>query len=211
MKKTTKIRTTAFSPTSSRPESSASSRIFTAIRQGNGLQQDELCWSGKQKSRSMFCTNLEDFCVETQCKFFYFMVTWPTHSTPWRLSRQREAPEGSVRPPQRQVLAAGQQRLDSSPRCSCSDKPGRVGAHAQRFASSVRPPRRLGCRLTVSRCAASGPDSVDCRTPRGQTPLFLAVEEGLMENASFLLQHGAQANGQDQELESPLLTGGGGG
>ncbi|XP_075881309.1 dynein axonemal heavy chain 12 [Nelusetta ayraudi] len=53
---------------------------------------------------------------------------------------------------------------------------------------------------------ASGADSVDCRTPRGQTPLFLAVEEGLMENASCLLQHGAQANSQDQELESPLLT-----
>lgn len=49
---------------------------------------------------------------------------------------------------------------------------------------------------------------MDCCTPRGQTPLFLAVEEGLMENASFLLQHGAQANSQDQELESPLLTGG---
>lgn len=60
---------------------------------------------------------------------------------------------------------------------------------------------------SVSCCPASGADSVDCRTPRGQTPLFLAVEEGLMENASFLLQHGAQANSQDQELESPLLTG----
>lgn len=48
---------------------------------------------------------------------------------------------------------------------------------------------------------------MDCLTPRGQTPLFLAVEEGLMENASFLLQRGAQANSQDQELESPLLTG----
>lgn len=62
-------------------------------------------------------------------------------------------------------------------------------------------------RLTVTCCPASGPDSVDCCTPRGQTPLFLAVEQGLMGNASFLLQHGAQPNSQDQEQDTPLLAG----
>uniref|UniRef100_A0A8C2WCE9 Ankyrin repeat and SOCS box containing 14 n=1 Tax=Cyclopterus lumpus TaxID=8103 RepID=A0A8C2WCE9_CYCLU len=39
---------------------------------------------------------------------------------------------------------------------------------------------------------ASGSHSVESRTLRGQTPLFLAVEGGLLENASLLLQHGAQ-------------------
>lgn len=58
-----------------------------------------------------------------------------------------------------------------------------------------------------SRSPVSGRDSVDCRTPRGQTPLFLAVEGGLMENASFLLQHGAQPDSQDQDQDSPLLVG----
>ncbi|XP_076600251.1 dynein axonemal heavy chain 12 [Chaetodon auriga] len=52
----------------------------------------------------------------------------------------------------------------------------------------------------------SGPASVDCRTPQGQTPLFLAVERGLLENASFLLQHGAQPDSQDQDQDSPLLV-----
>ncbi|XP_041816424.1 dynein heavy chain 12, axonemal-like [Chelmon rostratus] len=52
----------------------------------------------------------------------------------------------------------------------------------------------------------SGPGSVECRTPRGQTPLFLAVERGLLENASFLLQHGAQPDSQDQDQDSPLLV-----
>ncbi|XP_037608530.1 dynein heavy chain 12, axonemal-like [Sebastes umbrosus] len=51
----------------------------------------------------------------------------------------------------------------------------------------------------------SGPGSVESRTLLGQTPLFLAVEGGLIENASFLLQHGAQPDSQDQEQDSPLL------
>ncbi|XP_019123847.2 ankyrin repeat and SOCS box protein 14 isoform X4 [Larimichthys crocea] len=51
----------------------------------------------------------------------------------------------------------------------------------------------------------SGPDSVERRTLRGQTPLFLAVERGLIENVSFLLQHGAQPDSQDQDEESPML------
>ncbi|XP_074533314.1 dynein axonemal heavy chain 12 [Halichoeres trimaculatus] len=53
---------------------------------------------------------------------------------------------------------------------------------------------------------ASGPDSVRSRSLCGQTPLFQAVERGLMENASFLLQHGADPNCQDQEQDSPLFT-----
>ncbi|XP_047188397.1 dynein axonemal heavy chain 12-like isoform X2 [Scophthalmus maximus] len=53
---------------------------------------------------------------------------------------------------------------------------------------------------------ASGPDSVERRTPRGQTPLFLAVEQGLMENASLLLTRGSQPDTQDHEQDSPLLV-----
>lgn len=59
----------------------------------------------------------------------------------------------------------------------------------------------------VSCPAASGPDSVECRTLRGQTPLYLAVERGLIENASFLLKHGAQPDSQDHDQDSPLLVG----
>ncbi|XP_034725365.1 dynein heavy chain 12, axonemal-like [Etheostoma cragini] len=51
----------------------------------------------------------------------------------------------------------------------------------------------------------SGSDSVQSRTLRGQTPLLLAVEGGLIENASFLLQHGAQPDSQDHDQDSPLL------
>ncbi|XP_059184474.1 dynein axonemal heavy chain 12-like isoform X2 [Centropristis striata] len=51
----------------------------------------------------------------------------------------------------------------------------------------------------------SGSDCLESRTLRGQTPLFLAVEEGLIENASFLLQQGAQPDSQDQDLDSPLV------
>lgn len=43
-----------FSPPSSGPESSVSSRIFTAIRQGNGLQPGELCWTGKKNQEAEF-------------------------------------------------------------------------------------------------------------------------------------------------------------
>ncbi|XP_026162803.1 ankyrin repeat and SOCS box protein 14 isoform X3 [Mastacembelus armatus] len=53
---------------------------------------------------------------------------------------------------------------------------------------------------------ASGLDSLECRTPRGQTPLFLAVEQGLIENTSFLLKHGAHPDSQDHELDSPLFV-----
>lgn len=52
----------------------------------------------------------------------------------------------------------------------------------------------------------SGPDSVECCSLRGQTPLFLAVERGLIENASFLLKHGARPDCEDQDQDSPLLV-----
>ncbi|XP_044066548.1 dynein axonemal heavy chain 12-like isoform X2 [Siniperca chuatsi] len=52
----------------------------------------------------------------------------------------------------------------------------------------------------------SGPDSVESRTLRGQTPLFLAVEGGLIENASFLLQHGAKPDSQDHDQDAPLFV-----
>lgn len=46
-----------------------------------------------------------------------------------------------------------------------------------------------------------------CCTLRGQTPLFLAVEHGLIENASFLLKHGASPDIQDDNQDSPLFMG----
>ncbi|KAF7207745.1 dynein axonemal heavy chain 12 [Nothobranchius furzeri] len=53
---------------------------------------------------------------------------------------------------------------------------------------------------------SSGPGSLECRTPGGQTPLFLAVEQGLIENASFLLEHGARPDCLDQDQDSPLFV-----
>nr|XP_019952510.1 PREDICTED: ankyrin repeat and SOCS box protein 14 [Paralichthys olivaceus] len=53
---------------------------------------------------------------------------------------------------------------------------------------------------------ASGPESLESRTLRGQTPLFLAVEQGLIENVSFLLKHGSQPDSQDLEEDSPLFV-----
>ncbi|XP_058487724.1 dynein axonemal heavy chain 12-like [Solea solea] len=52
---------------------------------------------------------------------------------------------------------------------------------------------------------ASGPDAVECRTLRGQTPFYLAVETGLIENAAFLLNHGSEPDCQDQDQDSPLF------
>ncbi|KAL6112393.1 asb14 [Pungitius sinensis] len=51
----------------------------------------------------------------------------------------------------------------------------------------------------------SGCGSLESRTLRGQTPLLLAVEGGLMENASLLLQRGAKADSEDQDQDTPLL------
>uniref|UniRef100_A0A3P8WTT3 Ankyrin repeat and SOCS box containing 14 n=1 Tax=Cynoglossus semilaevis TaxID=244447 RepID=A0A3P8WTT3_CYNSE len=53
---------------------------------------------------------------------------------------------------------------------------------------------------------ASGSNSVKHRTNKGQTPLFLAVEQGLIENVSFLLSHGSQTDCQDKDEDSPLFV-----
>ncbi|XP_035632938.1 dynein axonemal heavy chain 12-like isoform X1 [Oncorhynchus keta] len=53
--------------------------------------------------------------------------------------------------------------------------------------------------------AASSQNAVQCRTDRGKTPLFLAVERGLMENATFLLQNHSSSDCQDDEEDSPLV------
>ncbi|KAM7421967.1 hypothetical protein PAMA_010171 [Pampus argenteus] len=53
---------------------------------------------------------------------------------------------------------------------------------------------------------ASGSRSVELQTLSGQTPLLLAVEQGLIENASFLLKHGAQPDTQDHNQDSALFV-----
>ncbi|KAL0978823.1 hypothetical protein UPYG_G00176190 [Umbra pygmaea] len=54
--------------------------------------------------------------------------------------------------------------------------------------------------------AASSEKAVECRTLRGKTPLFLAVEEGLLVNATFLLENGSSPDCQDDEEDSPLVV-----
>uniref|UniRef100_A0AAX7VS11 SOCS box domain-containing protein n=1 Tax=Astatotilapia calliptera TaxID=8154 RepID=A0AAX7VS11_ASTCA len=46
-----------------------------------------------------------------------------------------------------------------------------------------------------------------CRTLKGETPLFLAVVHGLRENATFLLQNGSNPDLQNDEQDSPLVAG----
>ncbi|XP_046882040.1 dynein axonemal heavy chain 12-like [Hypomesus transpacificus] len=53
--------------------------------------------------------------------------------------------------------------------------------------------------------AASGQSAGQCRTPRGKSALHLAVEQGLLENAAFLLQKGCSLDCQDDEEDSPLV------
>ncbi|XP_061114572.1 dynein axonemal heavy chain 12-like isoform X2 [Conger conger] len=45
------------------------------------------------------------------------------------------------------------------------------------------------------------------RTLRGETPLFLTIERGLIANASFLLQNGCSPNTPNEEQDSPLISG----
>ncbi|XP_056130666.1 dynein axonemal heavy chain 12 [Lampris incognitus] len=45
-----------------------------------------------------------------------------------------------------------------------------------------------------------------CRTLKGETPLFLAVVHGLRENAIFLLQNGCSPDLQNDEQDSPLVA-----
>ncbi|XP_061076152.1 dynein axonemal heavy chain 12-like [Conger conger] len=54
--------------------------------------------------------------------------------------------------------------------------------------------------------AASPAGSEQVQTPQGKTPLFLAVEQGLEENASFLLQNGSCPDSQDEDEDSPLIA-----
>ncbi|XP_071374581.1 dynein axonemal heavy chain 12 [Centroberyx affinis] len=45
-----------------------------------------------------------------------------------------------------------------------------------------------------------------CRSLKGETPLFLAVVYGLRENATFLLQNGCSPDLQNDEQDSPLVA-----
>nr|XP_046251764.1 ankyrin repeat and SOCS box protein 14 isoform X2 [Scatophagus argus] len=54
--------------------------------------------------------------------------------------------------------------------------------------------------------SASPPGAAQCRTLKGETPLFLAVIHGLRENATFLLQNGCSPDLQNDEQDSPLVA-----
>ncbi|XP_054902137.1 dynein axonemal heavy chain 12 isoform X1 [Poeciliopsis prolifica] len=54
--------------------------------------------------------------------------------------------------------------------------------------------------------SASPPGAVQCRTLKGETPLFLAVVHGLRQNATFLLQNGCSPDVQNDEQDSPLVA-----
>ncbi|XP_062247139.1 dynein axonemal heavy chain 12 isoform X1 [Platichthys flesus] len=54
--------------------------------------------------------------------------------------------------------------------------------------------------------SASAPGAVQCRTLKGETPLFLAVVHGIRENATFLLQNGCSPDLQNDEQDSPLVA-----
>ncbi|XP_004676098.1 PREDICTED: ankyrin repeat and SOCS box protein 14 isoform X3 [Condylura cristata] len=53
---------------------------------------------------------------------------------------------------------------------------------------------------------ASKPSACEQTTHNGETPLFLAVSNCLLENASFLLLNGCNPNAKNFEGSSPLLT-----
>ncbi|XP_029291946.1 dynein heavy chain 12, axonemal isoform X1 [Cottoperca gobio] len=54
--------------------------------------------------------------------------------------------------------------------------------------------------------SASPPGVAQCRTLKGETPLFLAVVHGLRENATFLLQNASSPDLQNDEQDSPLVA-----
>uniref|UniRef100_A0A3Q3KD36 SOCS box domain-containing protein n=1 Tax=Monopterus albus TaxID=43700 RepID=A0A3Q3KD36_MONAL len=54
--------------------------------------------------------------------------------------------------------------------------------------------------------SASPLGAAQCRTLKGETPLFLAVLQGLRENATFLLQNGCSPDLQNDEQDSPLVA-----
>ncbi|XP_063072176.1 dynein axonemal heavy chain 12 isoform X2 [Engraulis encrasicolus] len=53
--------------------------------------------------------------------------------------------------------------------------------------------------------AASPQDTVQRRSCDGKTPLFLSVDKGLVENASFLIDKGSSLNVLDSDGNSPLV------
>lgn len=55
--------------------------------------------------------------------------------------------------------------------------------------------------------SASPQGSGQCRTLRGETPLFLAVVHGLRENATFLLQNGCDPDCKNEDDDSALVAG----
>ncbi|XP_019724165.1 dynein heavy chain 12, axonemal isoform X1 [Hippocampus comes] len=54
--------------------------------------------------------------------------------------------------------------------------------------------------------SASPFGAAQCRTFKGETPLFLAVVYGRRHNSTFLLQNGCNPNLQDDEQDSPLMA-----
>ncbi|XP_057685675.1 dynein axonemal heavy chain 12 [Corythoichthys intestinalis] len=54
--------------------------------------------------------------------------------------------------------------------------------------------------------SASPFGAAQCRTFKGETPLFLAVVYGRRQNSIFLLQNGCNPNIQDDEQDSPLMA-----
>ncbi|XP_077435298.1 dynein axonemal heavy chain 12 [Vanacampus margaritifer] len=54
--------------------------------------------------------------------------------------------------------------------------------------------------------SASHFGAAQCRTFKGETPLFLAVVYGRRQNSTFLLQNGCNPNLQDDEQDSPLMA-----
>ncbi|XP_068453273.1 dynein axonemal heavy chain 12 isoform X2 [Clinocottus analis] len=54
--------------------------------------------------------------------------------------------------------------------------------------------------------SASPPGAAQCRTLKGETPLFLAVVHGLRQNATFLLQNACSPDLQNDEQDSPLVA-----
>uniref|UniRef100_A0A3Q3M2J4 Ankyrin repeat and SOCS box containing 14b n=1 Tax=Labrus bergylta TaxID=56723 RepID=A0A3Q3M2J4_9LABR len=54
--------------------------------------------------------------------------------------------------------------------------------------------------------SASPPGAAQCRTLKGETPLFLAVVHGLRESATFLLQNGSSPDLLNDEQDSPLVA-----
>ncbi|XP_037126110.1 ankyrin repeat and SOCS box protein 14 isoform X4 [Syngnathus acus] len=54
--------------------------------------------------------------------------------------------------------------------------------------------------------SASPFGAAQCRTFKGETPLFLAVVYGRRQNSTFLLQNGCNPDIQDDEQDSPLMA-----